>query len=221
MTIYFFARESDDPPWQYQRLVEVLDCQYVEQDGRSVFRFQLRKTDPDNYIEELLPAGAGAERPRVEYIDDDHPSMQEARHVKEAALADDTPIDENRPIGAVLVDDDTTLATGTNGSEYHVEEGCTRQELREQGEDIPSGEGYDLCEGCGPEHHAEQTAIDTAYEEGHEDLEGADIYMWGHWWCCDPCWDRMLEEGIDTVYLPSDAHTSFADGAVDRPYLEA
>jgi deoxycytidylate deaminase len=25
--------------------------------------------------------------------------------------------------------------------------------------------------------------------------------MWGHWWCCKPCWDNMIAAGIKNVYV--------------------
>jgi hypothetical protein len=28
-----------------------------------------------------------------------------------------------------------------------------------------------------------------------------DLYLWGHWWCCKLCWDKMIEVGIKNVYL--------------------
>ncbi|MBU0614216.1 hypothetical protein KJ766_02960, partial [Patescibacteria group bacterium] len=41
------------------------------------------------------------------------------------------------------------------------------------------------------------------------DPSGADLYMYGHWWCCKPCWDAMIEAGIRDVYVCSDAHKRF------------
>ena len=65
---------------------------------------------------------------------------------------------------------------------------------------VPTGTGYELCEGCSYKYHSEATAIHDAQERG-EDTRDADVYLWGHWWCCKPCWKAMIEAGIKNVYL--------------------
>ena len=37
-------------------------------------------------------------------------------------------------------------------------------------------------------------------KNGH-DTVGADLYLWGHWWACAPCWNAIIESGIENVYL--------------------
>jgi deoxycytidylate deaminase len=65
---------------------------------------------------------------------------------------------------------------------------------------MPTGEGYDLCEGCNSKFHSEPSAIRDALSK-NKDTEGADLYLWGHWWCCKDCWDSMISAGIKNVYL--------------------
>jgi deoxycytidylate deaminase len=104
-------------------------------------------------------------------------------------------LDKGHPTGAIIVKGDDVLGRGANGSVYHQLHGCERKR-----QNIPTGERYDLCEGCSPVNHAEQTAIANAKDRGN-DCKGADLYLYGHWWCCKSCWDKMIEVGIRNVYL--------------------
>ena len=99
------------------------------------------------------------------------------------------------PGAAVLVKDGRMIGRGANGSDYHELHGCERVK---QG--IPTGQGYELCEGCHPKNHSEPTAIANAEAHG-EDTEAADLYLWGHWWFCEPCWNAIIAAGIREVYL--------------------
>jgi len=66
---------------------------------------------------------------------------------------------------------------------------------------IPSGEKYWLCPGCASSRfHAEHYAMRKAKKAGI-DVTNCDVYLWGHWWCCKPCWDAMIASGIRNVYL--------------------
>ena len=117
--------------------------------------------------------------------------------------AQDHSLDKKHPTGAVIVMDDVILGRGANGSSYHEENGCERKRLN-----IPTGEGYELCEGCSPKNHAEPTAIRNAIEKGNSP-QGADLYLWGHWWCCEGCWGAMIENEIANVYLVEGAWEMF------------
>ncbi|MDD5251038.1 MAG: hypothetical protein PHT12_00215 [Patescibacteria group bacterium] len=111
------------------------------------------------------------------------------------AFAQAHSLDKAMPNASVIVRAGAILGIGANGSNYHKEHGCRRVELK-----CRSGEGYDLCEGCSPKNHGEPTAIRDVLEQGL-DPRGADLYLWGHWWCCQPCWEAMEEAGIAQVYL--------------------
>lgn len=104
-------------------------------------------------------------------------------------------LDKVMPGAAVVVKDNEVIGMGANGSEYHKNNECERVK---QG--CKSGEGYELCEGCHPKNHSEPSAIMNALLEGYS-TQGADLYLWGHWWCCKPCWNTMIEAGIKDVYL--------------------
>ena len=112
-------------------------------------------------------------------------------------------LDSEHPTGAVVVKDDRILGRGANGSDYHQIHGCDRKKHGSQ-----TGEEYDLCEGCHPRHHAELSAIRDTIANS-EDPYDADLYLWGHWWCCKPCWDCMIQHKIRNVYLLDGAEGKF------------
>lgn len=99
------------------------------------------------------------------------------------------------PGAAVIVRGSEILGIGANGSDYHKNNSCQRVIQK-----CKSGEGYDLCEGCHPKNHSEPSAIRNVKEQGRG-TSGANLYLWGHWWCCKPCWEAMADAGIANVYL--------------------
>lgn len=132
-----------------------------------------------------LPAGR-----KFLYVPEGNPFMQEAREYARGHSLDDTV-----KTGSVLVKDGAVIGRGANGSDYHKIHGCERVRLG-----IPTGQGYELCEGCHPKNHSEPRAIADARANGH-DTEGADLYLWGHWWACEPCWNATIGAGVKDVYL--------------------
>lgn len=132
------------------------------------------------------------------YADMDSPFMQEAK--KHAAKYS---LDKAMPNASVIVLDDTIVGRAANGSDYHDTHGCERVRLN-----IPTGQSYELCEGCHPKNHSEPKSIADARANGH-DPSGADLYLWGHWWCCEPCWQTILEAGIRKVYLLKNSEKLF------------
>jgi len=108
------------------------------------------------------------------------------------------------PTGAVVVKDVQIIGRGANQSalrnkkllEFHKDVFCVRRFLR-----IPTGKKYWICPGCSSSrHHAESRAVKDAQKKGME-TKGADLYLYGHWWCCEPCWKVMMDAGIRNVYL--------------------
>jgi deoxycytidylate deaminase len=129
------------------------------------------------------------------------PFMQEAMRAQEECSGD-----QIYPVGAVLVKDGKVVARGGNGynkgaAYMHI---CPRVVL-----ECKSGEGYDLCHHHDAPGHAEQQTIKAAGEMGQE-TAGADLYMYGHWWACEPCWSAMMAAGIRNVYLLENAHEAFS-----------
>lgn len=111
--------------------------------------------------------------------------------------------DKTMPGAAVIVKDDSIIGIGANGSDYHDNNDCERVIQGSK-----SGEGYELCEGCHPKNHSEPSAILDAINKG-QDVKNADLYLWGHWWCCEPCWNSMISAGIKNVYLLENSEILF------------
>lgn len=134
----------------------------------------------------------------IRYVDASNSYMALAKE-----FARQNSLDAVMPGAAVIVKDGVVLGRGTNGSDYHKKHKCQRAILG-----CKSGEGYELCEGCHPKNHSEPSAIREASTSGN-DTNGADLYIWGHWWCCEPCWDAMIRAGISRVFLLENSEVLF------------
>lgn len=125
-------------------------------------------------------------------------------------------LDSTMPTAAIIAVGGKVKAMAANGSNYHKMHQCERVRLN-----IPTGHGYELCEGCHPKNHAEARAIakllgseSTETTEGTETREGIDLYLWGHWWCCEDCWKAMIAAGINRVFLQENSEVLFNKQAV-------
>lgn len=137
---------------------------------------------------------------KINYVNSGNKFIQAAKK-----FAKGNSLDENMPTGSVVVYDGEVIGYGANGSDYHNKYGCERVKRG-----IPTGEGYELCEGCHPKNHSEPKAIKDAKEKNPGvDLSKSDLYLWGHWWACKPCWGAIEKAGIKSVYLVSDSHKIF------------
>lgn len=112
--------------------------------------------------------------------------------------------DEKHPTGAVVVNGGQIVARSANRSALknryliglHKRGWCIRKWLG-----IPTGTHYWLCPGCASNrYHSEYSVCQKSINE-KLNVAGADLYLYGHWWCCKPCWDKMIEVGIRDVYL--------------------
>ncbi|HAS80708.1 MAG: hypothetical protein UR25_C0003G0090 [Candidatus Nomurabacteria bacterium GW2011_GWE1_32_28] len=112
-------------------------------------------------------------------------------------------LDREMPNTSLIVKDGVVVGRGANGSTYHDTHECERVKQK-----IPTGEGYELCEGCHPKNHGEGKAIKDAKDHGF-DIKETDLYMWGHWWCCKDCWEAMIKAGIKDVYLLENSEILF------------
>ena len=64
---------------------------------------------------------------------------------------------------------------------------------------MPTGTGYDLCiSACGQIGHAEKVALKAA--AGH-DLNGAVLYLHGHYYICEDCQEAINLAGIKKVVI--------------------
>ncbi|SRR6266511_3305490 len=132
-----------------------------------------------------LPTGG-----KILYIEPTSPYMRAAKDT-----ARKLSLDRTMPTGSVIVKDGHIVGRGANGSPYHEIHECERVRLG-----ALTGQGYELCEGCHPKNHSEPRAAADALKR-MTSLEGAVIYLWGHWWCCESCWNTLLQNGISIVYL--------------------
>jgi deoxycytidylate deaminase len=131
----------------------------------------------------------------IKYVPAGDLYMSEARE-----FARHNSLDYTQPTGSVIVKGGDIIGRGANGSDYHKTNECERVKQK-----IPTGQGYELCEGCHPKNHSEPRAIEDAKKNGH-DTNGADLYLWGHWWLCEPCWKAIISAGIKDVYVMEKSH---------------
>ena len=131
--------------------------------------------------------------------------------------AETNSLDKTMPGAAVVVKDGEIIGIGANGSLFHKTNVCRRVELG-----CKSGEGYELCEGCHPKNHSEPSAILDATNK-ENDTKGADLYLWGHWWFCEPCWYAMIEASISNVFLLENSEVLFdrehPDNVVGKQFI--
>jgi deoxycytidylate deaminase len=142
----------------------------------------------------------------IKYVPDTNPFMAVAKRVREAST------EKNYPTGAVVVMNDEIIGSASNRAalknkklqEFHRTTLCLRKVFK-----IPSGQKYWVCPGCAKHrHHAEGRAVRDALKN-KKDISGSDLYLYGHWWCCKPCWDSMIGAGVRDVYLVDGAFELF------------
>ena len=143
----------------------------------------------------------------IKYVHITDSFMAEAKRVR-----DEDSTERNHPTGAVVVLVGVIIGKAGNQAalknkklqEFHKNGLCMRRLLH-----IPSGQKYWLCPGCAKcENHAEWSSVRDALKR-KDNIRGADLYLFGHWWCCKPCWDSMIAAGIRDVYLVEGATEQF------------
>jgi deoxycytidylate deaminase len=82
------------------------------------------------------------------------------------------------------------IVVGSNWCEKPQKE-CRRKNMK-------TGEGYELCKNiCKQNSHAEVDACKKAGEFAKE----ADLYLIGHYYCCDNCKKVMKDFGIKNIHI--------------------
>jgi deoxycytidylate deaminase len=87
---------------------------------------------------------------------------------------------KQRLVVAIVVKDGEVLSYATNKHK----ESCKRV-------GYPTGEGYELCEGCNYPNHAEVKALQGI------DAKGATLHLFGHYYACEPCNRAITEAGVE------------------------
>lgn len=153
----------------------------------------------------FLPEGRS-----INYVPADNEFMLAA---KEEARLHST--DRMQSTGAVVVRDGEILGAGANQvplknatvAAWHRKGLCVRKLFN-----VKSGKGYWMCPGCAQfSDHGERQALKNAIKK-HGDISGSDLYLWGHWWCCQPCWNAMIAAGIVNVFLMEGSDVLFEKG---------
>jgi deoxycytidylate deaminase len=150
-------------------------------------------TNPNKIEYPYLPEGRN-----ILYVPESNQFMARAKQVR-----DEKSTDKSVPTGSVLTTDGKIIGEAANLAaltskrliRFH-KRFCLRRLLN-----IKTGGKYWLCPGCAkPKNHSEARAIMNAKRNGNS-TQGADLYLYGHWWCCRPCWNEMTKAGIRNVYL--------------------
>ncbi|MCR4260786.1 MAG: hypothetical protein NUV96_00360 [Candidatus Colwellbacteria bacterium] len=135
----------------------------------------------------------------IQYVGDDNQFMRLAEEMRNTKSTDVV-----HPTGAVVVLEGEVIGKAANQSRLKSEKAraihgkgfCIRRIFK-----IPSGKKYWLCPGCAlSKHHAELQSLRDVLRNKRS-AQGADMYLYGHWWCCKPCWDGIEKAGIKNVYL--------------------
>jgi deoxycytidylate deaminase len=130
------------------------------------------------------------------YVKESNPFMQSAKDLLKKSGC------RKHATGAVIVKEGKIIAQGKNaGINVSI---CPRVYRKSK-----TGTDYHFCKDyCGQTGHAEENAVKDAISK-NIDINNADLYLYGHWWCCKPCWGYMINAGINNVYLLKNAHDYF------------
>ncbi len=100
---------------------------------------------------------------------------------------------------AVLVKDGKYVAHGICSDGKHAIEGhCNRLETK--------GTAYDTCPHCRESEHAEQKALQDAYDKN---VQGAVVYMYGMYKLCPTCTEALEARGITECVFLENAEVLF------------
>ncbi len=152
----------------------------------------METTQKNSRLQPYLPKGQ-----TILYVAMSHRFMARAREVAHGSN------EKQQSTGAVIVCDNKIVSEASNMNPLTMawminlhKNFCIRHLFH-----IPSGKKYWVCPGCaGKESHAESRAVKQLIKSGIPE-GNLDLYLWGHWWCCDVCWKNMLKLPVKHVYL--------------------
>ncbi len=142
----------------------------------------------------------------IEYVPENNKFMSMAK--EEAKNSND----HSMPNGAVIVSEGEVVGQASNKNPLSSskliklhKKYCIRRMLK-----IPSGKKYWVCPGCAShENHGEYRTVLDVIKKNRKNIRNPELYLWGHWWCCKPCWDKMLSIGIKKVFLVENSEKLF------------
>jgi len=148
------------------------------------------------------PSPEGA---NVFYVDTENHFMAQAKEM--AKLSNE----KQQPVGAVIVLDGKIIISAYNTNplknSFFInlhKKYCIRHILK-----IPTGKHYWICPGCAKKKdHAEFKVSKQFLEKGITN-KPVDLYMWGHWACCDECCVSMEKIPIDNIYFLNNSDIFF------------
>jgi deoxycytidylate deaminase len=144
------------------------------------------------------------------YTSPDNPYMKIAKNIAEKSRC------KKMQTGTAIV-----ITNKQNGHEVIVtgnnDIGVSWKELKQKGYDdcprrnLPTGVGYELCRDiCKQKYHSEVSAIENGINLGILPLNDedyvAEMYMYGHWYCCSNCLNRAEKAGIRKYYVLTEEH---------------
>ena len=105
----------------------------------------------------------------------------------------------------LLIKNNQILTSATQDTSEHKDVDkngfCYRERLKNQNK-IQSGQGYQLCEGCNNQNHSEVLAIQKFLQDNpKENLQNSTAYLYGHWWSCSNCSQKMLDYEIKELVI--------------------
>ncbi len=100
---------------------------------------------------------------------------------------------------AVLVRHGKVVNVAAAGWGMHQAEGfCTREDIG-----LHDGEGYERCPYCAPGSHAERLVCEGV------DAQGCDVYVYGHFYFCEPCQEALNRAGVKDWYVLDNSQMLF------------
>lgn len=136
----------------------------------------------------------------IRYVSEDDPFIRQAKDLRETLAVQYPGIVAT---ASVVVSEGVAIGRSTNNPVHKTF--CPRTALMS-----PSGEGYEWCpKYCHADNHSEAGAIRQALNQSHQSVDGGSLYLYGHWWLCKPCWDKIIAAGIKDVFLVEDATRRF------------
>ena len=140
---------------------------------------------------------------KIHRVSMENPFMQQA-----FKLAVENKFEKMTVTASVVVKNGGIIGEGINGNGWHQKhQTCKRLGSKNIGKD------YEYCPGCHPENHSERVALRQAQgkllRQTRKATADEEIYMYGHWWSCEPCMRAVAAADITNMFLLEDGKPLF------------